>query len=68
MSNVQRLMGWCVVVSPWLVALYLHFWLAENEAWAPEQSYRGLLSVLLLATGMLISFLLHGRLKAGREP
>jgi len=53
---------------PWLLALYLHFWLAENEAWAPEQSYRGLMSVLLLALGMLISFLLHGRLKARRAP
>ena len=53
---------------PWLVALYLHFWLVESEAWAPEQSYRGLMSVLLIALGMLISFLLHGRLKARRKP
>ena len=68
MSNVHRLIGWCVVMAPWLVALYLHFWLAESEAWAPEQSYRGLMSVLLLALGMLISFLLHGHLKARRKP
>ena len=56
MSNMRRLMGWCVVMVPWLVALYLHFWLVESEAWSPEQSYRGLMSVLLLALGMLISF------------
>ena len=68
MGNVQRLMGWCVVMVPWLVALYLHFWLAERETWVPEQSYRGLMSVLLLSVGMLISFLLHGRLKARRKP
>jgi hypothetical protein len=68
MRSVQRLMGWCVVMLPWLVALYLHFWLAESEVWGPEQSYRGLMSVLLLALGMLISFLLHGRLKARRKP
>ena len=68
MSNVQRLMNWCIVMMPWLVALYLHFWLAESEVWAPEQSYRGLMSVLLLALGMLISFLLHCRLKARRKP
>jgi hypothetical protein len=53
---------------PWLVALYLHLWLVESEAWAPEQSYRGLMSLLLLALGMLISFLLHGRLKVRRKP
>ena len=64
---MQRLMGWCVVISPWLVALYLHFWLAESEAWAPEQPYRGLMSVLLLALGMSISFLLHGRFHARRK-
>ncbi len=68
MRSVQRLMDWCVVMLPWLLALYLHFWLAESEVWAPEQSYRGLMSVLLLALGMLISFLLHGRLKARRKP
>ena len=68
MSNVQRLMNWCIVMLPWLVALYLHFWLAESGVWAAEQPYRGLISVLLLALGMLISFLLHGRLKARRKP
>ena len=68
MSNMRRLMGWCVVMVPWLVVLYLHFWLVESEAWAPEQSYRGLMSLLLLALGMLISFLLHGRLKVRRNP
>ena len=68
MSDVQRLMNWCIVMLPWLVALYLHFWLVENGVWAAEQPYRGLMSVLLLALGMLISFLLHGRLKARRKP
>ena len=68
MRSVQRLMDGCVVMLPWLVALYLHFWLAESGVWAAEQPYRGLMSVLLLALGMLISFLLHGRLKARRKP
>ena len=68
MDNVRRLIVWCAVSLPWLIALYMHFWLVESEAWAPEQSYRGLMSVLLLALGMLISFLLHGRLKVRRKP
>ena len=68
MSNLRRLMGWCVVMVPGLVVLYLHLWLVESEAWAPEQSYRGLMSLLLLALGMLISFSLHGRLKVRRKP
>ena len=67
MFNVQRLISWCAVSLPWLIALYLHFWLAQNDTWSPEQPYRGLMSVLLLALGMVMSFLLHGRLKVERS-
>lgn len=66
MGNVQRLLTWSIVILPWLIALYLHFWLAQSDAWSPEQPYRGLMSVLLLGMGMLISFLLHGRLTKRR--
>ena len=68
MDNARRLIVWCAVSLPWLMALYLHFWLLQNDCWSPEQPYRGLTSVLLLALGMLISFLLHGRLKVRRKP
>ena len=67
MDNVRRLIVWCAVSLPWLIALYLHFWLLQNDGWSPEQPYRGLMSVLLLALGMLMSFLLHGRLNAKRN-
>ena len=67
MDNVRRLILWCAVSLPWLITLYLHFWLVLNDSWSPEQPYRGLISVLLLALGMLMSFLLHGRLKAKRN-
>ena len=67
MDNLRRLIVWCAVSLPKLIALYLHFWLLQNDGWSPEQPYRGLMSVLLLALGMLMSFLLHGRLKAKRN-
>ena len=67
MDNVRRLILWCAVSLPWLIALYMHFWLAQNADWWPEQSYRGLTSVLLLALGMLVSFLLYGFFKAKRN-
>jgi len=66
MGNVQRLLTWSIVILPWLITLYLHFWLAQSDAWSPEQPGRGLMSVLLLGLGMLISFLLHGRLTKRR--
>ena len=67
MVNGRQLIVWCAVSLPWLIALYLHFWLAQTDAWSPEQPYRGLMSVLLLGLGMLISFLLHGRLTKRRS-
>ena len=67
MVNLLRLIIWCAVSLPWLVALYMHFWLVQNADWSPEHPYRGLMSLLLLALGMLMSFLLHGRLKAKRD-
>ena len=62
MLNIQRLVFWYVVLLPWLAALYLHYWLDQSDSWSAEQPYRGLMSVLILALGMVISFLLHGRL------
>ena len=67
MGNVQRLLTWSIVILPWLITLYLHFLLAQSDAWSPEQPFRGLMSVLLLGLGMLISFLLHGRLTKRRS-
>ena len=67
MDKLQKLMSWCVVMLPWLTSLYLHFWLIQTNAWSAEQSSRGLMSVLLLALGMLISFFLYDRLKARRN-
>ena len=67
MDKLHKLMSWCVVMLPWLISLYLHFWLIQTNAWSPEQSSRGLMSVLLLALGMLISFFLYGCLKARRN-
>ena len=63
MLIIQRLVFWCVVLLPWLAALYLHYWLDQSDSWWAELPYRGLMSVLILALGMVISFLLHGRLR-----
>ena len=63
MRNIQRLVFWCVVLLPWLAALYLHYWLDQSNSWSAEQPYRGLMSVLILALGMVMSFLLHDLLR-----
>ncbi|GEM_PF-1657184 len=50
-----------VVVSllPWALTLYLHYWLEHGSVWEVDMPFRSALSVLLLATGMGLSFVLH---------
>ena len=45
-----------VAFMPWLVAMYLFYWLDSSGTWTSETPHRGKLSVVLLATGMILSF------------
>ena len=47
-----------IAVTPWLVAMFLFWWLDSSGTWTSETPHRGKLSVALLSTGMLLSFLL----------
>ncbi len=53
-------------LMPWLIAMYLFYWLDSSGTWTSETPHRGKISVVLLAGGMLLSFLLYSRL-AGRK-
>lgn len=44
---------------PWLVSMFVFYWLHSSGIWTPETPHRGKLSVVLLAAGMLASFLVH---------
>ena len=43
---------------PWLIAMYLFYWLDSSGTWTRDTPHRGKLSVLMLGSGMLLSFLL----------
>ena len=60
MRNIQRLVFWCVVLLPWLMSLYLNYWVDKSDTWSPELPYRGLISVSVMGLGMVLSFLLLG--------
>ena len=46
--------------------MYLFYWLDSSGTWNAETRHRGKLSVLLLGSGMLLSFLLHSWLTRRR--
>lgn len=54
-----------LALVPWVLALYLHYWLEHGGIWSVNMPYRGLLSIVLIASAMALSFFLHSVL-AGR--
>jgi len=56
-----------IALTPWLVSMYLYFWLDHSEIWTSETPHRGKISVAILATGMLLSFLLQSHLSKRQQ-
>jgi len=48
-----------VAFVPWLLSMYVLFWLESGEIWTSETAHRGKLSVMVLMLGMGLSFLIH---------
>ncbi len=46
-----------LALAPWLLAIYVFYWLDSSGTWTADTPHRGKLSVALLASGMLLSFL-----------
>ena len=45
--------------APWVVSMYVLYWLEYGEIWTTETAHRGKISVSILAIGMASSFLVH---------
>jgi len=56
-----------IALTPWLLAMYVFYWLDSSGTWTSETPHRGKISVALLASGMLLSFLLHSYLAARKS-
>lgn len=56
-----------IALTPWLVSMYLYFWLDHSETWTSETPHRGKISVAILVTGMLLSFLLQSHFSRRRQ-
>ena len=54
-------------LAPWIIAMYLFYWLDSRGVWTPDTPHRGKLSVALLGAGMLFSFLAFSVLLRGRR-
>jgi len=64
MSNAQRsrirhALEVATTFAPWVVSMYVLYWLQYGEIWTTETAHRGKISVAILAIGMASSFLVH---------
>jgi hypothetical protein len=50
-----------VSFAPWLISMYVLYWLNYSETWTIETAHRGKLAVAILAAGMGLSFLVKSR-------
>lgn len=57
-----------LIFAPWLLSMYLLYWLDDTRTWSPETAHRGKLSVTILAAGMGSSFLLYSAFRGRKGP
>jgi len=48
-----------IAFTPWVLACFTFYWLHTSGNWSSETPHRGKLSVILLGTGMVLSFLIQ---------
>ena len=48
-----------IAFAPWLVSMYVLYWLEYGEVWTTQTAHRGKVSVAILAVGMSLSFLIQ---------
>jgi len=48
-----------IAFTPWVISMYVLYWLDYNEIWTSETAHRGKIAVVILAIGMGLSFLVQ---------
>ena len=57
-----------IAFTPWLISMYVLYWLEYGEVWTTETAHRGKISVAILVVGMALSFLVQSRFaKRGKK-
>ena len=48
-----------IAFTPWLISMYVLYWLENGQIWTTETAHRGKITVAILALGMGLSFLVQ---------
>ena len=66
-NQTRRALKVVIAFTPWLISMYVLYWLGYGEIWSNETAHRGKISVAILAVGMGLSFLVHSRFAGSKE-
>jgi len=58
-SFFRRVLEASIASVPWLVSMYMLYWLQYGQIWAPDTAHRGKMSVAILIVGMGLSFFIY---------
>ena len=64
--RTRRALEVLITFLPWVISMYVLYWLEHNEIWTTETPHRGKTSVAILVIGMGLTFLVYSSL-AKRE-
>ena len=56
-----------IAFTPWLISMYILYWLEYGEIWTTETAHRGKIAVTILAVGMGLSFLVQSYFARRRQ-
>ena len=60
-TRTRNMLKVAIAMTPWLISMYVLYWLEYGEVWTTETAHRGKISVAILALGMGLSFLVQSR-------
>jgi len=66
-SRILSALKVAIAFAPWLISMYLFFWLEHSEIWTSDTPHRGKMAVAILSTGMLLSFLLQSHFSRRKQ-
>lgn len=61
-SAVRQALEVAIAFTPWVISMYVLYWLEHGAIWTTETAHRGKTTVAILVVGMGLSFLAQSRI------
>jgi len=58
-TRTRHVLEVAVAFTPWVISMFILYWLEYGEIWTTETTHRGKISVAILAVGMGLSLLVQ---------